>query len=184
MEFVYNDMSAQVSMAQYINDCVDVPRIEKGCQGCKNYAKLWSCPPFGFDPVKIWRDYSKLTLYARKISFPKELTEKSFDADGLTAQYFEIWNKERRKFFIELMEREQSTPGSFMLAAGCCDECATCARANGAPCIKPDRLRYSIESLGGDVEKTLELYFNERMLWGREGHMPEYMLLVGGLMQK
>ena len=30
MEFVYNDMSAQVSMAQYINDCVDVPRIEKG----------------------------------------------------------------------------------------------------------------------------------------------------------
>ena len=84
MEFVYNDMSAQVSMAQYINDCVDVPRIIKGCQGCKNYA----------------------------------------------------------------------------------------------------RLRYSIESLGGDVEKTLELYFNERLLWGREGHMPEYMLLVGGLMQK
>lgn len=40
------------------------------------------------------------------------------------------------------------------------------------------------ESLGGDVEKTLELYFNERLLWGREGHMPEYMLLVGGLMQK
>ena len=96
MEFVYNDMSAQVSMAQYINDCVDVPRIIKGCQGCKNYAKLWSCPPFGFDPVKIWRDYSKLTLYARKISFPKELTEKTFDAYGLTAQYFEIWNKERR----------------------------------------------------------------------------------------
>lgn len=82
------------------------------------------------------------------------------------------------------MEREQSTPGSLMLAAGCCDECATCARANGAPCIKPDKLRYSIESLGGDVEKTLELYFNERLLWGREGHMPEYMLLVGGLMQK
>lgn len=184
MEFVYNDMSAQVSMAQYINDCVDVPRIINGCQGCKNYFKLWSCPPFGFDPAKIWRDYSKLTLYARKISFPKELTEKTFDADGLAAQYFEIWNKERRKFFIELMEREQSTPGSFMLAAGCCDECTICARANGAPCIKPDRLRYSIESLGGDVEKTLELYFNERLLWGREGHMPEYMLIVGGLMQK
>ena len=131
MELMFNDMHAQVDMTQYIKDCVDVPRIIKGCQGCKNYAKLWSCPPFGFDPVKIWRDYSKLTLYARKISFPKELTEKTFDAYGLTAQYFEIWNKERRKFFIELMEREQSTPGSLMLAAGCCDECATCARANG-----------------------------------------------------
>ena len=107
MEFVYNDMSAQASMAQYINDCVDVPRIIKGCQGCKNYAKLWSCPPFGFDPVKIWRDYSKLTLYARKISFPKDITEKTFAADGLTAQYFEIWNKERRRFFIKLMERNR-----------------------------------------------------------------------------
>lgn len=76
MELMFNDMHAQVDMTQYIKDCVDVPRIIKGCQGCKNYAKLWSCPPFGFDPVKIWRDYSKLTLYARKISFPKELTEK------------------------------------------------------------------------------------------------------------
>ena len=100
MELMFNDMHAQVDMTQYIKDCVDVPRIIKGCQGCKNYAKLWSCPPFGFDPVKIWRDYSKLTLYARKISFPKELTEKTFDAYGLTAQYFEIWNKERRKFFV------------------------------------------------------------------------------------
>lgn len=41
MEFVYNDMSAQASMAQYINDCVDVPRIIKGCQGCK------TMPSFG-----------------------------------------------------------------------------------------------------------------------------------------
>ena len=177
MEFVYNDMSAQVSMAQYINDCVDVPRIIKGCQGCKNYAKLWSCPPFGFDPVKIWRDYSKLTLYARKISFPKELTEKTFDAYGLTAQYFEIWNKERRKFFIELMEREQSTPGSLMLAAGCCDECATCARANGAPCIKPDRLRYSIESLGGDVEKTWSFILTKGCFGAGKGICPNICCL-------
>lgn len=184
MELVYNDMRAQVDMAQYIKDCVDVPRIIKGCQGCKNYAKLWSCPPYDFDPVIVWRYYSKLTLLARKIILPNELSERIFDNDELMTQYLEIWNKERRKFFIELMELERGIPDSLMLAAGCCDECAICARTKGAPCIKPDRLRYSMESLGGDVDKTLELYFNERLLWGREGHMPEYMLLVGGLMQK
>lgn len=31
MELMFNDMHAQVDMTQYIKDCVDVPRIIKGC---------------------------------------------------------------------------------------------------------------------------------------------------------
>lgn len=100
MELVYNDMRSQVDMAQFIKDCVDVPRIIKGCQGCKNYFKLWSCPPFGFDPVKIWRDYSKLTLYARKISFPKELTEKHSMHMGLRRNILKYGIKNAGSFLL------------------------------------------------------------------------------------
>ena len=34
--------------------------------------------------------------------------------------------------------------------------CSTCTRPMGKSCLYPDMLRYSIESLGGDVVKTAE----------------------------
>ena len=43
-------------------------------------------------------------------------------------------------------------------------------------------MRHSIESLGGDVGKTLSLYLGQELLWGREGHFPEYYILLGGLL--
>lgn len=184
MEFTYKNMEALVDIERFIADCVDVPRIIKGCRGCDNYGKLWSCPPFAFDPVKLWRSYSSLRLYTRKITLPKEITQRVYSPSELAEEYFKIWKAERGKLFSELMLKEKCTQNSRALAAGCCAECDKCARLSGAPCAKPALLRYSIEALGGDVERTLELYFNEKLLWGKNGHMSEYMLLVGALLLK
>lgn len=50
----------------------------------------------------------------------------------------------------ELFIRELELPGSQSLSAGSCRICRInhCARKNGEPCRFPDKLRYSIESLG------------------------------------
>lgn len=184
MEFRYKNMSTDVSIEEYIDACVDVPRIIKGCQGCTNYGKLWSCPPFAFDPVMIWRSYSRLKLYARKVMLPDELTQRTYGESELSEEYFRIWKVERRNFFNELLTLERAERDSRALVAGCCDICNECARLSGSACIMPEKLRYSIEALGGDVERTLNLYFDEKTLWAKDGHMSEYILLVGALMLK
>ena len=48
----------------------------------------------------------------------------------------------------------------------------------------PQELRYSIESIGGDVSKLTERYFGKSLLWIENGVLPEYFLLAGGFLKK
>ena len=86
----------------------------------------------------------------------------------------------------ELMEREKEFPESVSLSAGSCDLCKEegCTRKDGKPCRYPDKLRYSIESLGGDVGRTVSKLMGYELEWVEEGKVPSYYVLVGGLLIK
>jgi hypothetical protein len=43
-------------------------------------------------------------------------------------------------------------------------------------------MRYSIESLGGDVGLTAERYLGQPLLWIKDGILPDYLMLVGALL--
>ena len=43
-------------------------------------------------------------------------------------------------------------------------------------------MRYSIESLGGDVDKTVEDIFGFKIQYAKDGKLPEYLIFVGGLL--
>ena len=43
-------------------------------------------------------------------------------------------------------------------------------------------MRYSIESLGGDVGKTTKDLLGLELKWMTEGRMPEHFILVNGLL--
>ena len=83
----------------------------------------------------------------------------------------------------ELFEEEKAHPGSELLSGGSCYKCAEgCTRPGGAPCRHPDVLRYSIEALGGDVEKIARDLLGSPLLWAEPGELAPYYMLVGGLM--
>lgn len=46
-----------------------------------------------------------------------------------------------------------------------------------------EQMRYSLETLGGDMGKALELYFDRKMIWAENGHLPAYYILLGGLLK-
>ena len=48
----------------------------------------------------------------------------------------------------------------------------------------PDRMRYSIEALGGDCGGALEKYFGETLQWSAGQRLPEQIILLGGLLLK
>ena len=43
-------------------------------------------------------------------------------------------------------------------------------------------MRYSIESLGGNVDQIIEDVFGFKILYAQNNHLPEYMIFVGGIL--
>lgn len=177
MEFAYTveEYTKEVSMQEFKAQCIDIARFRRLCEQCGNYNKRWSCPPFSFDPMEIWDGYSQVRIYLRLLRSTKDTQPMEPALAALMT--------EKKKYFDLLMAWEQETPGSLMLSAGTCDLCGDiCARELGKPCCHLDKLRYSIEALGGNVEECARRYFGMPILWGKDGMAPDYYMLVGGLL--
>ena len=118
-----------IPLAEYVPQCVDVPKFLGFCRDCPSYGTRWSCPPHNYDPMDLWARYETLTLVALVLTLDGSLS-----------------------------------------------------RTQGVPCWQPQRMRPSIEALGGDVSLTLERYLGKTLRWTREGERPETLTLVGGLL--
>lgn len=173
-----------VPVEEYIQDCVDVPKFLSYCRQCSNYGKTWSCPEFSFDPVDYWKKYDSLRIIGLKIIVPEDLRTKTYDREG-KAEIIEVLLKEHKKQFDDyLYEQEQGTEGGMSLGGGSCLRCGTqgCSRTEGKPCRQPDKMRYSIEALGGDVGKTVSKYLGQKLEWIEDGRLPDHFMLVGGVL--
>lgn len=174
----------EVPLAEYRAQCVDVPKFLGYCAACPNYGGTWSCPPFDFDPQTVWDRYDRILLRAVKVPVPAELRKKVLSPQEINDESHALLAPIKHDLLSSLLEQERATPGSLALSAGRCQECpeGRCTKPAHQPCRQPERMRHSIESLGGDVGKTLSLYLGQELLWGREGHLPEYYILLGGLL--
>lgn len=173
---------ADVPVEEYVEACVDVPTFLECCKQCGNYEKVWSCPSYDFNPEDYWRKYRNFHLIGVKIRFPAEMTEKTYEKEELDTLIRETLWAEKEKLSRELMEMEEKHPGSVSLSAGSCMNCERCTRLTGEPCRFPDKMRYSIESIGGNVGLTVTKYLKQELLWMEEGRLPEHFILVCGLL--
>lgn len=175
---------ATVPVEEYLEQCVDVPEFLEYCKQCGNYGKLWSCPPFSFDAEAYWKKYKTFRIVGLKILLPPEVTGRIYTKDERQELINEILWEEKRKLGRELIEQEQEFPGSISLSGGCCTECkpGSCKRLTSEPCRFPGQLRYSIEALGGNVGLTVTKYLKQKLLWIEDGKMPEYLMLICGLL--
>ncbi|MBR0206530.1 MAG: hypothetical protein IJQ45_07295 [Clostridia bacterium] len=167
-----------VPLSEFRRDLVDVPRFSGCCRDCPNWGRYWSCPPFSFDPMAIWERYASLRLYARKLVFRKD---RLFPGERRAFEEKEL-PKIKGDMARELLAMEAEAPGSLALFPGKCEWCSVCARIEGRPCRTPDRMRYSIEALGGDCGGALERYMGESLRWAEGRRLPEQMILLGGLL--
>ncbi len=166
-----------IKVSEYIKDYVNVDEFLQYCKKCPNYEKIWACPSYDFNPEDYWKEYDELLVVARKIIF-------GTDVD--MARSHEIMLEVKADMSRELYEMEKDYPGSVSLSAGSCDLCKEegCTRLSGQPCRHPELIRYSIESLGGDVGRTVSKLMGYELEWVEEGKVPSYYVLVGGLLKK
>ena len=77
---------------------------------------------------------------------------------------------------------EKEYADSLALFLGHCDLCIVCGRVKGENCYYPLKMRHSIESIGGNVDKIIEDLFSFKILWPSKDKLPEYIFYVGGLL--
>ena len=175
--------TSSIPVCEYIENYVDIPTFSKACRVCPNYGQIWSCPPYDYDIMDYWKSYSTLQLYAEKIIFSREYTDRYYEQDELSELIQKIIGKEKQLLSKKMLKLEQFFPGSISLSAGNCSYCVrSCTRPDGIPCRFPEQLRYSIESLGGNVGMTIEKLMGIKLEWMEEGHLPHYFVLVNGLL--
>ena len=173
---------AVADMDEYIRECVDVPGFVRYCETCPFHGAVWSCPPFDFDPMEIWNAYRHLLVIAHKVIVPEDLASASLGQEELARISDLLIAPYKRDLLRELLSREKRIRGSLALSAGRCGLCPRCARSDGEPCRRPESLRHSMEALGADVSKTVERYLGDTLQWGKNGQLPPYYYIVGGLL--
>ncbi len=100
----------EIKTDEYIREYVNVEEFLEKCRECPNYGRLWSCPPYDFDPVSVWSRYDKLYVTARKIIFDEEQRSSGTDAimeilkevkDNMSSELFDMEKKVPRLFIIK-----------------------------------------------------------------------------------
>lgn len=178
--YTTKEYRAEISVKQYLESYVDVEGFLEDCKVCPNYGKIWSCPPYEFDPREYWAQYRTLRLFAVKIIFNESYAVKTFSQEkGITQN---ILQEVKANLAQKLFEEEGKSPGSVSLSAGSCTECAGCLRLEGKPCCFPEKMRYSIESMGGNVGLTISKLMGIELEWMEEGKMPRCFVLISGLL--
>lgn len=174
---------ASIAVPEYLERFVDVPTFREACRACPNYNRIWSCPEYNFDVLQYWNRYRMLQLTAVKIVFDADVSAKAYSPQELQALLDRVLPVEKQKLSDQLSKREKQVPGSISLSAGSCTLCRDgCTKPQGVPCRFPDRMRYSIESLGGNVGLTIEKLMGIQLEWMEEGRLPHHFVLVSGLL--
>ena len=133
--------------------------------------------------LSVWKQYTDILLYEVMVPVSKELQENTYSQDELNDISRVILAPFKKQMTEELLALEKQIPGSRALFAGTCEMCESCNKESGEPCRQPGSMRYSIEALGGNVAKALQIYFDDEIIWAKDGRLPEHFILLGGLLR-
>ena len=174
--------TAEISVADYVRDYINIEEFVEYCRECPNHDQRWACPEFDFDVLGYWQSHETLKLIAEEIIFDEEYAGKKYEDEELKEIIRNSMGPVKDKRTAELFEEEKKYPGSVSLSAGSCHLCDKCTRPEGLPCKYPEKLRYSIEALGGNVGMTIEKLMGIHIEWMEENTLPSKFVLVCGLL--
>ena len=105
-------------------------------------------------------------------------------ANDFSEQELEYVLKRFERFKMRLMNdiyvlENEDSQGLFL---GKCNLCMKCTREFGMMCKMPMKMRYPLEALGADVDRTIEDVFGLKIQYAKDGKLPPYLIFVGGLL--
>ena len=155
---------------------IDKEKFCRLCEnGCINYAKKWSCPPFAPHFVDFVKKWDKLCIFYLRINLEQFSYIKH---DHLKIKAANSIMKSRADRFLRNMAEKY---GKY-ISSGSCRLCKPCKCKMGLPCIHSDTMTYSPEAMGVDVGRLVDELFGKPLLWYKPHSLPKYTSIVCGLL--
>ena len=164
------------------NNFWDIEKFEGFCKQCRNYGKLWSCPPYNFSIEEYVDRYKYVYIVGVKIVFDEDTLSSINTKEKISNYTTETLHFMKNKMMNEMLKLEKLYPNSTSLSAGGCNLCENCSKLKNVQCIHPDLMRYSLESLGFDVGGVSSKLLNFELKWATETRLPDYFSLIAGIM--
>lgn len=173
---VQYQISLCLTTPNIVSGFVDIPQFAKLCaNGCPNYGKKWSCPPYAPSYIEWASSWEHLLVFLFQI----ELSQFSYiKNDYLKVKAANVILKSRADRFLRHMAKLH---GAY-ISTGSCRLCKPCHCKIGEPCQHPDLMSFSYEAMGVDVGALTMHCFNKELLWYTRGHLPQYTSVVLGLL--
>ena len=182
MTYRLKDITATITVEEYIRDYRDVERFIVYCKQCHSYNTCWACPPFDFDATKLMMGYKNVHIIGTQITLGDSLLNECTGMQRCKEMSYQILSEVRHGLDDKLLASEQQYPDSRAFFAGSCRLCkrGECTRIFEKPCLHPNQIRPSLESFGFDISKTTSQLLNTELKWGSKERLPEYFVLVSG----
>ena len=145
--------------------------------GCPNYDNKWSCPPNSPNYIKYSQDFK----YCLLLLMTCELSQ----LDYVKTEYMKVKasNAILKSKSDNLARYLETTFSGKMLSNGSCRLCKPCTKKTSTNnCKHPSKLRYSLESLGLNVEEISSDFFNHKLCWYKNKISPPYSSVISGLL--
>lgn len=158
-----------------ISACAETEKIRRLCkEGCVNYGKKWSCPPFSsrFADIVSEGKFDMGIIIVGNIGLDDMKYIKNPYQQVKAANMILKSRCERMARYIE------SKTGGYSLLSGSCNLCKPCEKKQGKPCKQPEKIRYSLESTGLNVQSLLEENCGYKLLWYEKGVELQYTSVV------
>lgn len=175
---------AEIKTEDYIRDYRDVAKFIAYCKQCNRYNACWACPPFDFDIDEYISAYDTAYIIGTKIILDAAVMKENESPAWCKDISRRVIEEVRRMADNRLLEMEREYPGSKAFFAGTCVGCSLdqCTRISGEPCVCPDKIRPSLESVGFDIGKTSSDLLHIELKWSADGLLSEYFTLVSGFL--
>lgn len=151
------------------------------CRQCPNYATVWSCPPFDFEPNAYLAGFAWVNIVGAKINLSRELIERADTTEKVKNIGWEIVVTVKLEMEEYMRQLEKALPASLSLSSGGCNLCQNCDRRDRQPCRQPDKMRYSLDAFGFDLTAITRDMLGIEIQWCRE-RLPDYFTLIHGLL--
>ncbi len=182
MEYTHKFSSGAVPMEKMLDEYHTLRKTRGYCKRCPNYGQYWSCPEYGFSETIFLNEFKYMILIGREYTIPKSDRQKIIGIKACGDYCTEVNNVMKVESWKSLLELEEKIPGTLTLMPGNCHICDLsgegCARPKGQKCRHPELMRFSLESLGFDVDAICKFEIGLLLQWPREGHLPEKLSTV------
>ena len=173
--------TAALPVSRWLAEYCDPRRFRDACRACPDYGNIWSCPPGVPDAAQAFAPFRTVHIIGVRVNYAPETLARARTPE-LTEQLRQASYGAVKKLLLStLLELERAVPGSWTAAAGRCEQCARCARRDGLPCARPERMRYSLSAFGFDLGRIARELLGMELLWTQTG-LPAYNVAIAAFL--